>query len=497
MNTDNNIIINMSDGMSKNPIQREERTFSKAEKIFSFVFFALAFCFVKSAIFDFAGYVTTLSFIAVISSALIFFKLGKHKINKLSGTIFAVLYIFSFVFSITDNNFIKFLTSVFIIAGITVLAYAVGNKSEKINRFLPYVILKSALEYPLAKFDSMIYSAVSIFKKKKFGKNTAFIFIGLLIACPLTLIVGALLMSADKGVKNLITSIFSFIIPDNIFEICVETAFAISIGSYLFGAVYAALHKENLKPLDEFNCLKRLNSAKVFNNIIIYTAVTPICLLYIIFFCSQANYFLSAFSGILPEGYLYSEYARSGFFELFAITIINLIVIALANLLAEKSGEEKTAVLKIYSIILCIFTLLMIAVAISKMCLYISACGLTRRRLYTSWFMILEAVFFILIIVKQIRFSFNISKWGIIAFTFLFGVLCFSRPDAIIASFNINMYESGYHKEIDKQELSGLSADGQLIALQKGVINTSAVDFDDSVINSNISVSIMNAQFNN
>ena len=155
MNTDNNIIINMSAVMSENPLQREERTFSKAEKIFSFVFFALAFCFVKSAVFDFAGYVTTLSFIAVISSVLIFFKLGKHKINKLSGTIFAVLYIFSFVFSITDNNFIKFLTSVFIIAGITVLAYAVGNKSEKINRFLPYVILKSALEYPLAKFDSI------------------------------------------------------------------------------------------------------------------------------------------------------------------------------------------------------------------------------------------------------------------------------------------------------------------------------------------------------
>ena len=495
MNANDNIL-NCTDTFSDNTSE-QKRTFSKAEKIFSFIILTLGFCFVKSAIFDFAGYVTTLSFIAIISSLLVFFRHNKLKIKKISAIIFLTLYAFSFVFSITDNNFIKFLDSVFIIFGITFLAYTIGSQSSDIERFLPYAVLKSVLEYPLAKFDSLLYSFGSVFSKKKFGKNTVFILAGLAIAFPVTILVGGLLMAADSGFKKMLNSFLGFILPDNLFEICAEIAVTISIGSYLFGAGYAALHKENLKPLDESDCTHSLISAKVLNNIIVYTALTPICLLYVIFFCSQASYYLSAFTGTLPDGYLYSEYARSGFFELFAVTIINLIVIALANLFAEKSGEEKTLALKIYNIIFCIFTLFMIAFALSKMILYISACGLTRRRLYTSWFMILEAVFFILIIVKQIKFSFNISKWGLISFTLLFGILCFSRPDALIASFNINMYESGYHEEIDKQELTQLSADGQLIALEKDVIETDSIDINNSTINSNLSASILKAEYGN
>lgn len=50
---------------------------------------------------------------------------------------------------------------------------------------------------------------------------------------------------------------------------------------------------------------------------------------------------------------------------------------------------------------LSIFTLILIATAISKMVMYISVYGLTQLRFYTTWFMLLLAVIFVMIIVKQ------------------------------------------------------------------------------------------------
>lgn len=42
-------------------------------------------------------------------------------------------------------------------------------------------------------------------------------------------------------------------------------------------------------------------------------ALTPLIAIYLLFFTCQIPYFLSAFGGVLPDGYSYSEYARQGF----------------------------------------------------------------------------------------------------------------------------------------------------------------------------------------
>lgn len=204
---------------------------------------------------------------------------------------------------------------------------------------------------------------------------------------------------------------------------------------------------------------------------IIYTAVTPVCILYVMFFISQANYFLSAFSGRLPDGYIYSDYARKGFFELCIISMINFAVILIINLLAKKGGRNKPAALKIYSLILCAFTLVMIAVAISKMVIYISAYGLTRLRVYTMWFMVLMAFFFVIIAIKQLRFEFSTAKWTAAVFTVMFAVLCFSRPDAVIAKYNIEMFNAGSLSELDINSLFELSDDAVLTAVKSGTIS--------------------------
>ncbi|MDE7225640.1 MAG: DUF4173 domain-containing protein, partial [Ruminococcus sp.] len=177
------------------------------------------------------------------------------------------------------------------------------------------------------------------------------------------------------------------------------------------------------------------------------------------------------FTGSLPDGYSYSEYARKGFFELCAVTVINLFAIIIMSVFAKKGGKSKSGAMKAYITIISVFTIILIAVDISKMIMYISEFGLTRLRFYTTWFMILCAVIFVLVIVRTFRPEMNIAGKLSGAFAIMFGLLCFSSPDSLIATYNIEMYNAGYLEELDTNLLLDLSADGILTAYKKGAIS--------------------------
>ena len=101
------------------------------------------------------------------------------------------------------------------------------------------------------------------------------------------------------------------------------------------------------------------------------------------------------------------------------------------------------------------------------MALYIEAYGLTRQRLYTTWFMLLLAVGFICIIVRQ--FAERFPTAGVItgAAIVMFGVLCFSRPDALIAKYNISRYEQHTLADLDVYMLTELSDDAYAVMMKK------------------------------
>jgi hypothetical protein len=200
-----------------------------------------------------------------------------------------------------------------------------------------------------------------------------------------------------------------------------------------------------------------------------YSGVTPVCILYVLFFVLQLKYFISAFTGVLPEAYSYAEYARKGFFELSVIAVINLLILLLINFLSKQSGENKPVLLKVYSVLIAVFTILLIATALSKMILYINNYGLTQLRVYTSWFMLLLAVVNVLIILKQFRFTFNFIKYAVITFVLFFGILSFSNVDGNIAKYNIKMYQAGYLNELDVYALCNLSDDALVYVMKEGL----------------------------
>ena len=273
-------------------------------------------------------------------------------------------------------------------------------------------------------------------------------------------------MSADAGVEAMLTKLSEVFNCDNIPLVIGRIILSIPIAGYLFGLLYSHTHAENARTLDEGKCTSFISRLRFVSNTAVYTAVTPICLLYVLFFISQANYFLSAFMNKLPDNYSYAEYARRGFFELFAIELINAAVIFAINFFSKKSGEEKPRALRFYTVMISIFTILITATAISKMVLYIQNYGLTQLRVYTTWFMVLTALMFVYVIIRQFKANFAFIRSAAVTFTLMFALLCFSRPDAIIARYNME-YRSEQLSFQDITEMCDLSSDAAAVITEE------------------------------
>lgn len=441
---------------------KEATVFTRAEKIFAVAAAGLSFMFVHFVLWNTSGFFTTLFYMLLFIAVSVFLHKTGHTFKVSHKVWLSVMMIFSAVFSVTANEFIKGLDVVFLILGGAYLVYSVTVGKEMFGRFAPFEFLKCTFENPLSHFGKE-YSAVnSMVKTSKTGTNFKAVFLGLTFAVPLTAVVAFLLMSADKGVEKMLGSLADMVNIDNVFSLICQLAVALPVSGYLFGMLYSHTHPEKTSALNEDDCELKIRKMRLVTNIAVYSAVTPICLLYVLFFISQAKYFLSAFNNTLPENYSYAEYARRGFFELFAIMLINAGVIFFISFFSKKTGEEKPVTLKIYSVVISVFTLLISATAISKMVMYISNYGLTQLRVYTTWFMILTAFIFVFIIIRQFNKNFPAVRAAAVTFTLMFTVLCFSRPDAVIARYNMeNCSDTITFRDIE--EMNDLSADAAAV----------------------------------
>jgi hypothetical protein len=164
----------------------------------------------------------------------------------------------------------------------------------------------------------------------------------------------------------------------------------------------------------------------------------------------------SAFGEHLPEGFTYAEYARRGFFELCAVAGINLGILIVSHVFMKREAGEAPRILKVETLIISLFTMLLIATALSKMVMYINVLGLTQLRVYTSWFMILLLFIFVIICIRQFK-KFNSAKTMLIGFVVMFMVLSYSNVDGLIAKYNIERYEAGTLKTLDIEAFYDLS----------------------------------------
>ncbi len=306
--------------------------------------------------------------------------------------------------------------------------------------------LKALVILPFCSFGSL-FGALFSGRMKAGGKQIGKVLIGVALAViPTAMAIG--LLSYDEGFSDLLSNIFDWDI-DTIFSHIGSAIFALPIGLYAFGLYVSSIDGKGAGLMTEEACAKAAKAVRIAPAVTVIVGTVPLLFVYVVFFLSQWDYYMSAFTGVLPEGFSYAEYAREGFFQLCAVAVINLVVIVAAMVFMKRREDGKSPLLTALVTLFSASTLLLIVTAISKMMLYIDSYGLTPRRVYATWFMAVIALVFLVLTVGQfVRRLPMLAVCGVVAVV-MFAGLSLCGADSLIAQYNVDRYMNGTLESVD------------------------------------------------
>lgn len=238
--------------------------------------------------------------------------------------------------------------------------------------------------FPNHLFKNLSYIKIDIPKKKNEKIiNTIF---GVLIGILFASIILLLLTSADDYFDKFLSKIMINInINFNIWIIIKFIIFFIilfAIGINLFKYKDIKMKENKIKSIDKT---------------IIIAMLSVINFIFVLFLVSEVSKLCGNFLNI-PQGYIYSSYAREGFFQLLFVTLIDFSIILYLMYKTDLIKENKT--IKILVLLLIVFQVLLIFNSYYRMFLYIGKFGFTNLRLQVILFLFMELLLFGVIVKK-------------------------------------------------------------------------------------------------
>ena len=251
---------------------------------------------------------------------------------------------------------------------------------------------------------------------------------GVLIAAPLLAIFAALFASADEVFANVLQNLFAFdpaSIVTHTFFIC------------FWGALTAGLLRWSLigRPVPGPQMEHIPSNVTPFA-----VALGLLNALFLLFVVVQLRYFFGGAALVAQTGGLtYAAYARRGFFELVTASGLVLPVLLGLDFLARGGTTPQIRTIRQFSGVLLMLLTVVMASALERMRLYVSAYGLSTTRLYATAFMVfLIGVFawfgWTVLRGNRQRFAFGALMQGLA----MLAGLHLLNPDAFIVEINLN-----------------------------------------------------------
>ncbi|MER7769784.1 DUF4173 domain-containing protein [Kitasatospora sp. NPDC096140] len=189
-------------------------------------------------------------------------------------------------------------------------------------------------------------------------------------------------------------------------------------------------------------------------------------LMFGVFAALQAVVVLGGADAVLRNtGMSRSAYARQGFWQLSVITVLTLVVVAVAKRWAPRTTVADRRLARILLGLLCVLALAVVASALGRMWFYVDASGLTRLRL---WVLVVEVwlgvVFLLLVASGLTRRTGWLPRVVLLSGVLTVAVYGLMGPDAIVADQNVTRYEQALRTDphtaaIDLRNVRDLSAD--------------------------------------
>ncbi|MFA9466007.1 MAG: DUF4153 domain-containing protein [Velocimicrobium sp.] len=281
--------------------------------------------------------------------------------------------------------------------------------------------------YSLASIGFPFIESYNLFKNKKIVKNDVLrnVMVGAFISLPMLLLSTVLLSHADLLFGRLTNSILSEVLFGNIFGVIVM----ILIGFIVFYCVLCGgLYREE--------CIEEKVVHKA-DAIIAITFMTLLCMIYTVFCGIQFIYLFSNGFFALPEGVTFAEYARNGFFELLAVTAINIVIMLLCGIRFKESKGLKRLVT-----FMTVCTYIMIVSATYRMYLYIMAYHLTFLRLFVLLTLLIDSFILAGVILFVYNKKFPLFRYCVAVISVCYIGFSFSKPDYYIASYLVAQKET-------------------------------------------------------
>jgi len=406
----------------------------------------------------FPGIGVTLFFVVALGCSVAYFQLSRVRLSW-RGVVGAVVILLGAIpFSLYDT------TPVHVIAGgLLVLGYVtwhgyVARTAVGASGGLMIDAVNQVLPVPVGNLGAWGASLRHQLRGRKKGSQIVFAVVGVLVALPLIGVVVVLLMNSDPGFQSWMDSVAHSFTRVSPWTFLWQFSLGIPLAVYWFASLYGNAHPGRARVLTQSRTREAARAAHTIATVALAAPMALLCLIYVVFFAAMGAYLFSAFASHLPHQYTYAEYARQGFFELTVVAGINLAVVGFSYVVAQRHGRAYPRVLRIFGVVLSGLTLLLIATAISKMILYIDMFGLTRLRLYTTWFMIVMFAVFLIVGARHVR-RFRVGVPVLLISLVSFLGLAWANTDALIADYDVDRYLSGDLATVDVMYLSqGLSS---------------------------------------
>ena len=245
--------------------------------------------------------------------------------------------------------------------------------------------------------------------------------LGLIIAVPVVAVVLLLLGSADAVFGGFLTGFGDLFVNANfLWDLIWRLGFSLLLFSLLFSALAARKELRQPDPVDP--------PSTVFT-----VVLGALAIIYAVFGYVQIKYFLLESGNALINNY--SEYARTGFFQMIFVAAIT-VAVELPALTLGKTGKA----VRILCAAVSVLTLLIDVSAFLRLRLYIQAYGLSMLRAMSLWAILMVAVLLLILIVRCAKPEIKVSRVVTAALISGWILFNFSNPNYRIAVYNVNAY---------------------------------------------------------
>ena len=201
-----------------------------------------------------------------------------------------------------------------------------------------------------------------------------------------------LLLSADSGFQARFTGISEYLrrALSSISDLFDETVperiiFSLLVGCWLFGLISGSFrHSRSVLEAERGYMADILQKLRRVPSRLWALVIGLFSVMYLTFFILQSSYLFGAFTGTLPEGFIVSQYAREGFFELCKVISVNFTLLWFVTRMTSDATRSSHLFL-VPCLMLLAESMLFAVIAFSKLLLYISCFGFTPLRLQSTW----------------------------------------------------------------------------------------------------------------